>query len=230
MIDAEAMRASLHQDLRDHTEYITIGDTEYMCLRHPMLYEIPLLNPEWANKMYEMRVKRIAEYEESGDIQGILMFYERPYRAMTLLDLCGRLEIDDRKFWDAVRFVWMDTENMWETNEQFKALLELRTDSKHLIMTREEFNYLRFAPRKITIYRGIHGGNNPDGMSWTTERMVAEKFAFRRGDIEDNSVETATVDKDDIFAYINGRGEHEVILLDPHRRETVSVEKVSAEY
>ena len=65
-------------------------------------------------------------------------------------------------------------------------------------------------PETITVYRGLQRNASTEALSWTLDKNVAEWFANRF----DNNGEVikATINKKYIFAYINGRGEKEVVL------------------
>ena len=56
----------------------------------------------------------------------------------------------------------------------------------------------------FTAYRAGH----PDGMSWTTDRAVADHFALRNGVVHQCTV----TERIDILAVLGDRGEHEVVL------------------
>jgi hypothetical protein len=63
------------------------------------------------------------------------------------------------------------------------------------------------------LYRGVQGKSDPHGVSWTTSLEVARWFATRMGG--NGTVYTATVKREDVYAYIHesGRGEDEMLVL-----------------
>lgn len=68
----------------------------------------------------------------------------------------------------------------------------------------------------MTLYRGERDRSVHGGMSWTTDRRVAERFAtrFATGDDEPGAIYSCMVDPGDILAAYADDGEHEV-LVDP---------------
>jgi hypothetical protein len=67
----------------------------------------------------------------------------------------------------------------------------------------------------VPVFQGCTAARD-DGWSWTTDRDVAEWFAYRFADLEgsDPVVRATLVPKGHIFAYFTRRHEHEV-LIDP---------------
>ena len=70
-------------------------------------------------------------------------------------------------------------------------------------------------PETLTVYRGADRSCIEAGVSWTTDRHVAEGFArgHRLLFNPDPVVATATVRKSEIFAATNGRQESEILCL-----------------
>lgn len=68
----------------------------------------------------------------------------------------------------------------------------------------------------MTLYRGERDRSVHGGMSWTTDRSVAEGFAsrFATDDDDAGTIYSCIVDPDDILAVYADDGEHEV-LVDP---------------
>lgn len=83
---------------------------------------------------------------------------------------------------------------------------------------------IRKLPEIVTVYRGCSRGR-VRGVSWTTGRNVAERFAFgHRGIRVPNPViASAIIPREHVFAVINNRSEKEVIL-DPKRLRQLKVE------
>lgn len=86
--------------------------------------------------------------------------------------------------------------------------------SMELLMEKDEFEEYEKLPNDLTVYRGcnsIEAEIDDFGISWTTERKVAEFFAFRFKDYN-GRVFGMDIDKRDILAFFNGRNEYEVIV------------------
>jgi hypothetical protein len=92
-------------------------------------------------------------------------------------------------------------------------------------MTEEERKFLADLPELITVYRGYQPlTGNEDGMSWTLDRDVAQRLGNRwwttavddkplTDPLNRGQVQERVIQKSEIFAYLGGRKESEVIIL-----------------
>ena len=86
--------------------------------------------------------------------------------------------------------------------------------SMELLMEKDEFEEYKKLPNELTVFRGcnlVEAEIGDWGISWTTERKVAEFFAFRFEN-HDGRVYGIDIDKRDILAFFNDRNEFEVII------------------
>ena len=86
---------------------------------------------------------------------------------------------------------------------------------KRKLMNAAELRTLQDMPARFTIYRGCsidEYNSHVYGSSWTTERSVADFFAWRF-DKQDSSrcVVSCMIDKERVLAYFAERREHEVV-------------------
>ena len=84
------------------------------------------------------------------------------------------------------------------------------------LMNAKERKIFEGLPEMLTIYRGcnkIEFETKCFGNSWTWRRDVAEYFAFRGKGCkeEDGSVFSAVINKNDIWALLEERNEHEIV-------------------
>ena len=83
-------------------------------------------------------------------------------------------------------------------------------------------------PEEVTIYRGadeIEVGRL--GLSWTLDKEVARKFPFMmRHEAKEPILLTATIRKDEAFAFIFSRGNEKEVLVDPETLVGVKVERL----
>ena len=79
----------------------------------------------------------------------------------------------------------------------------------------------------ITVYRGQDSGG-PVGLSWTTDRRVAEGFArgMRGGPNASPTILTGVVRKRDVAGFYNDRKESEVVAFSPDAVEIMQRERV----
>ena len=82
---------------------------------------------------------------------------------------------------------------------------------------------------EIIIYRGVTPFNeqNVKALSWTLDYDKANWFAQRYG--QDGSVYQAKINKNDIFAYFNGRKEQEIIVNPKHLKNITVVNESELE-
>jgi hypothetical protein len=120
---------------------------------------------------------------------------------------------------------WTSCDNISIHAEYLRAILSGKFNARPM-MTSSEWRHLNALPETVTIFRGC-GSHNLSGLSWTTERTIAEKFPFlNRYRVRDPQLIIATVAKRDIVAFKNDRDESEVIALRP---EVESIESLVAE-
>ena len=65
-------------------------------------------------------------------------------------------------------------------------------------------------PESMRVYRGVNRGGSPYGMSWTVARDIARWFADRFDG--DGDVYELEVPRENVLAYIEERGENEVVV------------------
>jgi hypothetical protein len=83
---------------------------------------------------------------------------------------------------------------------------------------KEKVVYDRFSQYKVhAVYRGYQRGLNPKGFSYTLDKAKAKWFSKRlaRNNAE-SVVKQRFVKKDQVIAYLEGRGESEVIIIDKY--------------
>ena len=101
-----------------------------------------------------------------------------------------------------------------DTNPEFLELFRLaRTENVVILKDEPEKTFPGVGSEFIWLYRGQRA-EDPIGISWTTKRSIAKKFAsgaaFRTK--IDGVVYATQVRRVNCIAYITGRGEHEVIV------------------
>lgn len=207
---AAARDAELHPDLQPWVEEGEWGEM----LRHPLVYGVLLMLPGFANRTYEQKKAALAEAIEEKDWHRVVFLHERPYRLRALTDYVTGREDDEegtpvrlgsyesRDILDLVAQVWVDSENIEQVNEDWRALIG---EAWNIWLgdedERAEFDAL---PDPIPAWRGGVVGD----WSWTTDRSVAEFFT-RRSKYEPRF---ALIPKADCFGYLTRRGEAELLV------------------
>jgi hypothetical protein len=179
-----------------------------MALRHPLIYCMfyqaqlnAMLNASYAAK--KEAVDRAFNNEDWGHY---IFLHERPYRWEAFQNIEHLID-EEKEFWELFRSVWIDSENMWQCHDVVNDLISTRENS-HLIMDEEEKEQLSKMAECITIYRGCTS-KNKNGFSWTTSKKTANWFATRLNDR--GHVLTGKIQKQKVIAFIDGRGESEII-------------------
>lgn len=149
--------------------------------------------------------------EETNSVFNILMIMTRPYRFVFLVSVFSELSDIDKGV--CLSYVWTDSEDPGNLSSSLVELLFCSVEPEYL-MSDEELEILDDLPMTVQVYRGvsrIHFDQEASRLSWTLDRDVARKFAKRFSNKGDGFIYTGYVDKRDILAYFDSRGEKEVI-------------------
>jgi hypothetical protein len=157
--------------------------------------------------MYEQKKADLEKAIAEKKYSQIIFLHERPYRLEAFTQITK--ELSDAKYWSLLASVWTDTENGWQNLPTWRALFWSKRPGRENLMDADERFTLANLPETVEIYRGCTNKLNEDGISWTLNRDKAEFFAnrFSNGGI----VLSKFINKSDIIAVFNGRGEAEVI-------------------
>lgn len=201
------------EELDPDLEYYVDESNGFPVLRHPLVYAVPYMSSMNAlyNRQYLGKKDQLADASDNGDWHGYVYLHERPYRLDALLEISD--EVDDATFWSLLSGIWMDSENIPQNQELWNEIFDSGRAGMENMMRNDEREALAALPQKIKIYQG-HTGDRDDGWSWTTDKSVALWFAQRFSQLEgsDAQVTEATADKNDVLAYLLGRGESEILV------------------
>jgi len=213
---ARSKNEDLHKDLLNFVSFNELLNIKE--LRHPLLYSIPY-EPNLNHRYNEIYLNKRLKADQSlrkGDFHSLLLMYEKGIRCDVLLELQNRLSGDI--YWPLLRNIWIRTEmpsyNIWVWTRLFFA----NKKYQELFMSEEDREVYRSLPEKVHIYRGYLHPRFAKGISYTLDREVASFFTkrFKMKDRSLASVSHKVVNKEDIFAYTNERGEKEIIYLMDH--------------
>lgn len=153
----------------------------------------------------EQKEQMAKAYWRDGDVMGYAWTHERPYRMGALMEWRNRGGVMNAEFASAARSVWVDSENVYENHNSWRALFSAIDPAD--FMDRENLDRFLSLPEHLVLYRGCKFS----GMSWTTDPEVAVRFAERTG----GEVLREAWRPHMRFAYIGDRSESEVIVLAP---------------
>lgn len=185
-------------------------------LKHPLVFGVPYF-PQMNhifNRQLHAKKERLQQAERDQDWMMVLLLRERPYRVEAFLDIADQI-VSDHEWWDAVRYLWEDTENLHEWGDDVVRTL-LSRPHPEMLMTQEEREFVDQLPDAVTIYRGyVKQGrrSNLIGWSWTLDKNKAIWFANRFiTSSETARLASATVEKGQILGYLSGRNESEIVV------------------
>lgn len=203
-IDLLTKKEDLHPDLRAS---ITTRHGTIM-LHHPLVINV-FYTPEqnaFINKQYEYKVKAVTQAKQNKDWSFYILLHERPYRLEALLAILPYLNKEQTD--KLVKDVWVDSESPHANIKVWRNLWSLTEDAG------KKSKAFKDLPDLVTIYRGIKRLENKRnyGISWTLSEKTAEFFA-RRFMPPLSYILKAKVNKSNITALIEDRGETEVIVI-----------------
>ena len=197
----------LHKDLQPYIE----EGSFFPMLRHPLIFSVPYTPVMNAliNMQYKQKKQLESKYLKAKNYSSYVWLHERPYRIQAFLNV--REKLKDKDYWETLGDIWRDSENIWQNKMLWLALLSVDRKQKEYFMNEEDRRFLKLLPKEIIIYRGYIKNKNKSGYSYTLNKEKAKWFANRFGN--NGLVETRTINKSDVFAYTNQRGENEIIIL-----------------
>jgi len=163
------------------------------------------------------------EMQRKRNWAGLLRLHERKCRLHTFVRIAPKLT--DAEYWEYLRFVWEDSETIFQYQLLWAMLLSSNRGQRESFMDAEEREFLAALPERFTVFRGYWPEcGNENGLSWTLNRDIAIRLGSRRWSNvpgldkplrSKNACEVAerSVGKVEVFAYLNSRGEEEIILV-----------------
>lgn len=204
--DIFSKKEELNEELKPY-----LSNKPFPMLRHPLLYH--MMYSEQMNAMINMQFKfkkeQIEKSSNSKDWETYIYTHERPYRLNAFLEV--ERNLSDVQYWEILGSIWTDSENIWQNKETWRNLIKSNRGSKEFFMSNEDRMHLIKLPNVIKVYRGCIANKNKTGLSYTLSKEKAEWFSKRFN--TDGIVVEREVKKHKIFAYLNSRGEDEVIIL-----------------
>jgi hypothetical protein len=203
----------LHDDLVSYIRQVgAIGDM----VHHPLVVSAMSMGRNRCshiNGLYAQKKEAVATAVAEHRWSRAIMLHERPYRFDALMAMTDKgLEHGSVEFWEAVGQVWIDSENIHESFKQWLEVWRSNPANRHHVMSETDRAGYSGLPKKVRLYRGFSWRGTKLGLSWTTSRKKAIWFANRFEDRDSGYVITATVAKDNVLAYFNGRNEVECVV------------------
>lgn len=200
--------------------YYETSPTLGSILRHPLVYQVMGVHNALANYQYREKTRRLDEAHAAGDWRAVVFLHERPWRLDAFAALAADDCItDDEQYWSLLGSIWTDSENLWQSLDEWIALLSADRPGREHLMSEDARAVFATLPDTLTVHRGADRGVNEHGPSWTLDEDKAHWFAQRFH--TDPVVLSGTVAKAHVLAYFDDRGEDEVLILHPEDHVTV---------
>lgn len=196
------------------------------CIRHPLVYSIvhnDALNA-YVNLQFQKKSEAVHEARQNRSWETYVYLHERPYRLMAFRNICR--ELKDRQYWELLGNIYTDTENFWQERDGWIECLTVDRKARTHLMDAAERARKNSLPARITAYRGYCEDGQLDGISWTLDPSVAQFFATRLAQTDqDCFIATTEIRKRDVIAYFDGRNEDEIVVLPEDALRNVAVRK-----
>lgn len=199
-------KETLHPELVPYVQ--TLSDSSQF-LNAPLVQQLFLDTERCAlvNECYRQKQQALAEAVAAGKWQNAIFIHERPYRVQALYDL--RSKLTDVDYWKLVLNTWTDSENIWQNKTIWRRLWSRKRPYRESAMSLEDNRIFNALPQ--TVWRGGNGAFDWYGLSWTTDKATALRFAQRWGKPGDGLLLAGSLEGARVFAYTNARSESEVI-------------------
>ena len=161
--------------------------------------------------------------KNAKDFESILFKINKKYRLLFFYLSFDYLSKE--KFNTYLKEVWTSSESPnKDINVNVSEVLKLFNKAdKSLLMNEDELDIYNKLDNEVKVYRGTKNKDDFKAMSWTLDYDKAEWFANRFG--TDGYILEATINKNDIVAFFDVRGESEVVV-DYNKLKNITYELV----
>lgn len=166
------------------------------------------------NNFLEMR-QRIFDMINKYDLYANYFLVNSPWK-LTWLKFTKDY-ISNKEFSELLADAWVTQENPNDDKNVSRrtAISWFKHADKKSLMTEKDFEIYKSLPDKIKVYRGVSVGRVELGLSWTANKKKAQWFQHRFDEVHGSKkgyLLEAIIDKKDILAYFNTRGEDEIVV------------------
>lgn len=204
---------------------IDILETEYspMIVSHPFtkcgiitlldgenLVQLDVTRSQEAFEKWKAQMSR--QIDESTSAYYVYLLLNDSYRMMFFNDISKFLSIEDYSVLLGESWVCSEYANQDANVSKQQMLKHFKNADKSLLMSESELETYDDLEDVVVVYRGVStkNKNNVKALSWTTSFGKAKWFSERWGG--KGTVYSATINKEDIFAYFDRKNEDEVVL------------------
>lgn len=146
---------------------------------------------------------------DSKIVMKIIRAYDIEHNTQKVLELFRKYNglLSNPSYWEVLKSVWVAAGSN-DVADEFRKYMRSNRPGRTYFMTPEEYKELQDMKFPLKVFRACD--DEDDGVSWTTNFGVAVEFASRGNK---KKILCREVARDDVFAYINRRGEDEIIIL-----------------
>ena len=199
--------------------YVEVCDDLGMpMLRHPLVYMVPMFPgmESHANAQLSFKKDLIEKKCDIGEYSSIVAIHERPYRINAFLEYLHLME--DEVYWSTLSWMWIDSENIPQNWNAWELLLKSDRGGRENFMGERDWSAFNGLPDSFPVFQGVneslenaHNEYESEEVSWSTSEATALFFAKRFGG--SGKITSKMIQKNDVFAYLTGRNEQEIIIL-----------------
>ncbi len=153
----------------------------------------------------------------SANLSALFLMVRDSYK-MTWFNLCKDY-LTKEEYAEYLKASWTQEENPNQDKNvsRRRAVALFRKADKEKLMDKEEYSYYEKLPQEVTVWRGVSPSRERLGLSWTNDKDTATWFMKRfENECRTGYMLEATIDKEFVLAYINSRGEKELVV-DVHK-------------
>ena len=163
----------------------------------PMTRRYPNLRDKVLKRDSKIAHKLIQLWDELKDGEAVLEYFIKECK-----------NLSDQRYWELLKNVWIVCGGL-DNVDVFKKLMSSNRKHKYCFMSPEESQELYTKDACFDVYRACNEEND-NGISWTTNWLYALDYKDK---YQKKIVQTKTVFRSEVFAYINRANEYEIILL-----------------
>ena len=197
---------------------------------------------DYYNWVYDKKKKELeSKFIKGKDWWNVLWNMEKPFQLEWFFDNNDKIE-DDKEYYSLLR-------NLYDLNDYpiaclgnwtIEDLLDLfdKRGNPYLMMDEKEMKMFNKLDDEITIYRGVKVEDKeyglqlePDeiGISWSIDKVEAQKFALRHVFSKVPILLETTINKKDVYGYFISRKEKELLINPYELKSTIKVEELDKE-
>ncbi len=150
------------------------------------------------------RIEEVKSYRE------FLVLLNKPYLPAFFKFTHKYLDLDDFSSFLGALWTYVEFPNSDATVSKLDFIRYFRMADKTKVMEQAEYEAYCKLSNEVIVYRGVAEKGTYNALSWTMDKEKAKWFSQRFG--MNGVLYSATVNKEDIFAFFSCRNEDEIVL------------------